>query len=255
MSLEPTTKPLLEVKEYLAELLHGVDPGESGEGLLVGGRPMVSKVGLAVNCSFQTIERAIDRGCDLLVTHHAPRTSTDAHLVEQKVGKLREAGINLYVARASQDCAGHPGAAEALARALRVAVQGRFKPDGEQEFGVHGMTTGRFPEFVARVGQRLGVEPRAWKNADGFGHVGIITGWGGKPQWMAEAQAAGCDTFLTGEALMFGMLFAKEVGLNLVLAGHYASEIPGMMALSARVARDLKLDVTFIPEEIVEVNA
>jgi putative NIF3 family GTP cyclohydrolase 1 type 2 len=69
---------------------------------------------------------------------------------------------------------------------------------------------------------------------------------------MAEAQSLGCDTFVTGEAVMFGMLFAREAGLNLVAAGHYATETPGVMALSARVSRELKLDVTFIPEEIVE---
>jgi putative NIF3 family GTP cyclohydrolase 1 type 2 len=54
---------------------------------------------------------------------------------------------------------------------------------------------------------------------------------------------------------MFGLLFAKEVGLNLVLAGHYATETPGVMSLGARIARDLKLDVTFIPEEVVEAKA
>jgi putative NIF3 family GTP cyclohydrolase 1 type 2 len=71
---------------------------------------------------------------------------------------------------------------------------------------------------------------------------------------MAEAQAIGCDTILTGEAIMFGILFAKEAGLNLVIAGHHATEVPGVMALSARLARDLMLDVTFIPEQIVEAK-
>ena len=97
------------------------------------------------------------------------------------------------------------------------------------------------------------MQPRAWKNSDSFGHVGIVTGWGGRPEWMAEAQSLGCDTFLTGEAIMFGMLFAKEAGLNLVAPGHYATETPGVMALGARLSRELKLDVTYIPEEIVEI--
>ena len=68
----------------------------------------------------------------------------------------------------------------------------------------------------------------------------------------ARAQALGCDTFLSGEAGYFGLLFAKEAGLNLVLAGHYSTKVPGVMALGARIARDLHLDVTFIPEEILE---
>jgi putative NIF3 family GTP cyclohydrolase 1 type 2 len=53
---------------------------------------------------------------------------------------------------------------------------------------------------------------------------------------------------------MFGLLFAKEAGINLVLGGHYATETPGIMALTACIARDLQLDVTFIPEEVVEAS-
>jgi len=69
---------------------------------------------------------------------------------------------------------------------------------------------------------------------------------------MARAQELGCDTLLTGEALMFVILFARETGLNLVVAGHYATETPGVMSLSARLARELELDITFIPEDIIE---
>lgn len=254
MTLETTARSLVEVKDYLDELLQVADLEESSNGLVVGGRPTVAKVGLAVNCSFQAIEGAGERGCDLLVTHHAAWRSTDAYLVEQKYDRLRGLGINLYVAHDCLDNARDFGTADALARGVRVAIQGAFKPDGEQEFGVHGVTTGHFSEFVIRVGSQLGVESRAWKNTDSFGHVGIIPGWGGRPEWMAVAKALGCDTFLTGEANMFGILFAKEASLNLVVAGHYATEAPGVMALSSRIARDLKLDVTFIPEEIVEAK-
>jgi putative NIF3 family GTP cyclohydrolase 1 type 2 len=189
-----------------------------------------------------------------LITHHAAWPSTDAHLAEQKYNRLRQLGINLYVVHDCLDCARDLGTADALARAVRVAVQGPFKADGETESAVHGVTTGHFSEFVVRVGSQLGTEPRAWKNSDSFGHVAVIPGWGGRPKWMARAQSLGCDTILTGEAIMFGILFAKEAGLNLITAGHYATETPGMMALSARIARDLKLEVTFIPEEIVEAK-
>jgi putative NIF3 family GTP cyclohydrolase 1 type 2 len=189
-----------------------------------------------------------------LITHHAAWLTTDAHLAGQKYDRLRELGINLYVAHDCLDVARDFGTGDALARGVRVAVQGPFKPDGEQGFGVHGVTTGQFDEFVTRVGSQLGIEPRAWKNCASFGHVGIVAGWGGRPEWMARAQELGCDTFLTGEAGMFGILFAQEAGLNLVIAGHYATEAPGVMSLSARIARDLQLEVTFIPEEIVEAR-
>jgi putative NIF3 family GTP cyclohydrolase 1 type 2 len=110
-------------------------------------------------------------------------------------------------------------------------------------------------EFVIRVGNRLGVDARAWKNSESFGHVAVVPGLGGWPNWLAQAQSLGCDTYLTGEAHMAGLLYAKEAGLNLVLAGNYASKIPGVMALSSRIAQDLSVDVTFIPEDLVEARA
>jgi putative NIF3 family GTP cyclohydrolase 1 type 2 len=253
MTLQPITRPLVEVKEYLDDLLQVAGLDESGNGLVVGGRPLVSKAGLAVNCSFQAIEGATQRGCDLLITHHAAWPKVDQHLSGKKYDSLRQLGINYYAAHECLDLAREFGTSDALARAVRVAVQGTFDLEGEA-LAVHGMTTGHFPEFVVRVGNQLGVEPRKWKNSDSFGHVGIIPGWGGRTDWMAQAQELGCDTFLTGEASMFGILFAKETDMNLVIAGHYATETPGVMALSARLARDLQLDVTFIPEEIVEAK-
>jgi dinuclear metal center YbgI/SA1388 family protein len=252
MTLQTTTRSLVEVRDYLDNLLQVAGLEESSNGLVIGGRPTVTKAGLAVNCSLQVIDQAAARGCDLLITHHAAWPSTDAHLAAQKYDRLRQQGINLYVAHDCLDQARDLGTADALARAVRVTVQAAFKPNGEREFGVHGLTTGHFAEFVVRVGNQLGTEPKAWKNLDSFGHVGIVAGWGGRSEWMARAQALGCDTFLTGEADMFGILFAREAGLNLVVAGHYATETPGVMALSARLAHDLQLDVTFIPEEIVE---
>lgn len=255
MTLETTTKTLVEVQDYLDELLQVEGLDEGGNGLVIGGRPTVGKAGLAVNCSFQAIDGASARGCDLLITHHAAWPGTDAHLVEDKYERLHGLGINLYVAHDCLDRAGDIGTSVALARAVRIAVQAPLRPDGPFGFGVHGMTVGNLPEFAARVSTQLGTEARVWKNTSSFGHVAVAPGWGGRPEWMAQAQSLGCDTFLTGEALMFGLLFAKEAGLNLVVAGHYATETPGVMALSARIARDLKLDVTFIPEDVIEAQA
>ena len=251
MSQQIDTKPLVQVKNALDTLLQvaGLDP--AGNGLIVEGRPDVARVGLAVNCSFQAIEGAARRGCDLLVTHHASWPGMDRHLSAQKYGRLRELGISYYAAHECLDLARDFGTADALARAVRVAVQDTFAADDEA-VGVHGPTTGHLAEFVTRVATHLGSEPRRWKNSDSFGHVALVPGWGGLTTWMARATELGCDTFLTGETNMFGILFARETGLNLVVAGHYATETPGIMALSARLARDLKLEVTFIPEDVLE---
>jgi putative NIF3 family GTP cyclohydrolase 1 type 2 len=224
----------------------------TSNGLAIEGRQSVGKVGLAVNLSYHVIDQAIRRGCDLLVAHHPALPTTDVHLVQDKLGRLRQAGISLYLCDESLDSAREFGTADSLARAVEVAIQGPFKPDGLLACAVHGVATGRFSDLVTRAGVRLGVDARGWKNSDAFGHVAVIPGWGGRPSWLRRAQELGCDTVLTGEALLPGLLFAREAGINLVLAGHQATKTPGVMALASRFARDSGLEVTFIPESLVE---
>jgi len=250
--LQTVPTPLASVRATLDQLLQVSAQWPASNGLVAEGRPVVAKVGLAVNLSFHAIDQAIHRSCDLLVTHHAALPSTDAHLVEQKLGRLREAAISLYVCLESLECAREFGTADTLARAVQVAVAAPFKPDGLLECAVHGVTAGRLPEFVTRVEQRLGTDARYWENAGSFGHVAVLPGWGARPEWMHRAQELGCDTILTGEALLPGLLFAREAGLNLVVAGRYATETPGMLALAARLARDRRLEVTFIPEGMLD---
>ncbi|MFN2168960.1 MAG: hypothetical protein ACK2U9_22220, partial [Anaerolineae bacterium] len=57
-TMEPATKPMEQVREYLDTLLQVAGLDESGNGLVVAGRPEVAKIGLAVNCSIQVIEGA-----------------------------------------------------------------------------------------------------------------------------------------------------------------------------------------------------
>jgi putative NIF3 family GTP cyclohydrolase 1 type 2 len=244
--------PRDEVVAYLDELLGAAAFERASNGLVVEGRARVQRVGLAVNLSREAMGKALERGCDLLVTHHAAWASTDAYLAPAKLDELKARELNLYVAHDSLDCAREVGTADALARLARVGVSGAFAPDGERAFAVHGMATGRLHEFVVRLENALGVRAEAWRNSGSFGHVAVIPGYGARPEWMAAAQGLGCDTVLSGEAILFGKLFAREAGMNLVLATHYATETPGVMALAARMARDLVVEVSFIPEEVVE---
>lgn len=249
---QPGPAPLASVRAALDEILHVANYWPTANGLVLEGRQSAGKIGLAVNLSFHAIDQAARRGCDLLIAHRPALPGTDAHLVEEKLSRLRRAGIGLYLCHESLDCAREFGTPDSLARAVQVAVQGAFMPDGLLPCAVHGVTPGRLLELVTRAGSRLGVEARGWRNSEFFGRVAVIPGWGGRPEWMRRAQELGCDTVLTGEALLPGLLFAREAGINLILAGHQATKTPGVMALAARLARDLKLDVTFIPEDLIE---
>lgn len=53
---------------------------------------------------------------------------------------------------------------------------------------------------------------------------------------LGDAGRAGADVFLTGEARFHKALEAESLGLGLILAGHYATERPGVEDLAARLA-------------------
>ena len=75
--------------------------------------------------------------------------------------------------------------------------------------------------------------------------VGIVTGSGADALYQAEQN--GIDTLITGEPRQFAYHFARERSLNVLFAGHYATETLGVRELGKALAgkfgmRELFLD-------------
>jgi putative NIF3 family GTP cyclohydrolase 1 type 2 len=73
--------------------------------------------------------------------------------------------------------------------------------------------------------------------------VAIVSGFGADR--IAEARGLGADTFLTGETSHQNYWLAADYGLNLIYAGHYATETVGVQALGAHLADQFDLEVKF----------
>jgi dinuclear metal center YbgI/SA1388 family protein len=65
-------------------------------------------------------------------------------------------------------------------------------------------------------------------------HVAIVCGAG--DDFVGDAARAGADVLLTGEARFHRALEAESLGLALVVAGHHATERPGVVDLAERLA-------------------
>jgi putative NIF3 family GTP cyclohydrolase 1 type 2 len=74
--------------------------------------------------------------------------------------------------------------------------------------------------------------------------IGVITGAAGSE--IERVAAEGIDTFITGEAPHWAAIAAEELGINLLLAGHYATETFGVKALAAHLAKRFRVDWEFI---------
>jgi putative NIF3 family GTP cyclohydrolase 1 type 2 len=73
--------------------------------------------------------------------------------------------------------------------------------------------------------------------------VAIVTGSGA--DWVEEAADSGADLFITGEGKHAMYHRAREAALNVLLAGHYATETFGVQSLQT-LADAWGLSTTFI---------
>jgi dinuclear metal center YbgI/SA1388 family protein len=218
-------------------LLHGASTGDG-----------VSKFAVAVSTSLAALMGAAKCGANLLIVHHPPWPGADLHLRDEKLAALDAANLSLYAAHASLDNAPRIGNGWALADVLGVTVDGTFAEHHGGHAGVYGRVDGSFAEFIARTQRQLGVEVEAQAHAKPFGRVALVPGGGGDTAYVDAARQLGCDTFVTGEGSLFTRMFAKECGVNLILATHQATEAPGVRALGARLTEHAGIPWEFIDE-------
>ena len=244
-------KSAVEIAAYLDEMLNAefFRQHEPENGLVVDGERPVTLIGAAVNTTFAAIEAAAAAGAQMLLVHHASWPYIDRSLHEPKVARLRELGISLYCAHASLDGADKIGTGFALAELVGLAVVGRFAEYEGAPAGVHGSWSTDLDLFVGAIRSAVGGQPEVVRASERCQQIGIVPGAGGLTSWLEEARDLGCDTYLTGEGSMYTRLFAREAGMNLILAGHYRTEAPGIRGLAARASSELDVSWTFVEDE------
>jgi len=214
----------------------------SPNGLQVGARDgTVERVAVAVDAAEATVAAARDAGADLLVTHHGivwgsvERVTGRTH---RRMAPLVEAGMGLYVAHLPLDGHQELGNAAGVGDVLGLVDREPFGALGAQTVGQRG----RLPdpatveEVAATLSERLDTADgavQALPFVDRVGDVAVVTGAG--TDWLDEAADAGVDLLVTGEGKHRVYHEAREAGIGVVLAGHYATETFGVRAVADRL--------------------
>ena len=76
--------------------------------------------------------------------------------------------------------------------------------------------------------------------------VGVVTGGGGS--FIEEAATLGLDAFVTGEGSHHNYFDAVELGVHVLLGGHYRTETFGVKALGEHLAERFGLEARFIDQ-------
>lgn len=223
---------------------------KSLNGLQVEGADRVSRVALATDTALATIAMAAEAGAQMMVAHHGlfwGRIEPVTGPMRARLAALLEAGLSLYVSHLPLDAHPEVGNNAVLARLLELEDIEPFGRWGDRAIGV----LGRLPQTVdrsglaARLEALLGVRPDVLPfGGDAIRRVAVVSG--AAADLIPEAEAVGADAFVTGETSHTAFHQARERGVNVVFAGHYATETLGVRALGDHLAEKFGLETVFL---------
>jgi dinuclear metal center YbgI/SA1388 family protein len=251
-----TAVALVDLTGFLDTFLRvGEVPDEPNavNGLQVENRGRVARVVAAVDASLEAIDGLGAPGSTdppLLLVHHGLLWDGNIPLSGRRfrrVSALLARDAALYSAHIPLDIHPEVGNNVELARRLDVPVEGWFGSYRGVPIGVYGTAPPALTQrerLVAALDAELGTTARLIPG--GPAHVrriGIVTGGAGS--MIAAARDAGLDTFITGEGAHHTYFDATEWGLNVIYAGHYATEQVGVQALARRLHAEFGLPWAF----------
>ena len=209
----------------------------------------VDRIALAVDSSPAVIEAAAGWDADLLLVHHGilwRSVEPIAGPLGRRVRLLLGHGVNLYAAHLPLDAHPEVGNNAVLAQLLNVDVRRWWCEPTNVPIGVLGQAPAGtlLDDFVVAVEDQLTTDARVLAHGpEQIENVAIVSGFGADR--VEEARALGADTFLTGETSHANYWAASDYGLNVIYAGHYATETVGVQALGRHLADKFSLEVKF----------
>jgi dinuclear metal center YbgI/SA1388 family protein len=239
------------VDGYLATASHPDYPNALN-GLQVEGVRDVGHLVAAVDASEASLAMAVGRGADLVVVHHGLFWGGSAPLTGRLLKRVRpllESGASLYSSHLPLDGHAEIGNNVLLAGAMMIELEGRFDAYEGVSVGWYGRLRDPLDADGLRARAEAAVNGPARVIAGGparIERVGVVTGSGASA--LAEAAQLGLDALVTGECDHHHYHDAMELGVHLVLAGHYATETLGVQALAAHVAERFGLTWEFVDQ-------
>ncbi len=241
-----TVKDILDYIETLAPCSLKME--WDNVGLLCGDANCpVHKIMVALDPFESVCYEAYDAGADLLITHHPlifvpPHSITTQTSVGRSIMFLCEKGISTINAHTNLDCA--PGGVnDILAQTLELEDISVMEPKGLLRMGTFST---ELPYFLAHVKHKLGTPMLRYVDGGKPVHK-VAVGGGACADGLMDVYDAGCDTFVTADVKYNQFWDAKDLGINLIDAGHFYTENP----VCAHLARQLSEQ---FPELVVEIS-
>jgi dinuclear metal center YbgI/SA1388 family protein len=256
----PTT-----TSEILAELDAILEPSRFEDycvnGLQVPGPDQIQTIATGVSAHAELFELAARQDAQLLLVHHglfwgSGVTAIDP-LLKRRLQLLFDADVALAAYHLPLDAHRQFGNNALLARALGAGSASSATDTADlTPFALHrGQPIGFLAtlpgdglpaqELFARVGEITHRDPLIFDaGPPRIRRLAIVSGAGA--DYTQDAAAAGADALLTGEPAERSMALARESGIHVIAAGHYATETFGVKALGEHLAERFDLRHVFL---------
>nr|WP_207745899.1 Nif3-like dinuclear metal center hexameric protein [Clostridium sp. D53t1_180928_C8] len=202
-------------------------------GLMVGDRnKVVNKVLLALDCTLKVIEEAKKEEVDLIITHHPlifrkPSNITTDTLQGKKIIELIKNDISLYSSHTNLDSAEN-GLNHTIVSVLGFGESILLEKNKNITSAGLGRIVNlhkeiKLEDLIEQVKNKLNINNlRVVRGTDTVSKIAIINGSG--QDFIGKAMSLGVDTVITGDTTYHFASDYKEMGINILDVGHFASE-------------------------------
>ena len=223
----------------------------SNNGLQVETKKPIKKIGFAVDGCLEVFEKAKEKACDLIIVHHGISWNDSLKRITNmnydRLSYLIKNDIGLYGCHLPLDAHSKYGNNITIGKLLGLKKLKKFGDYHSIPIGYGGELEKRLTidKFAKLVEDKLDTIIRIIGHGkDEIKRVAIVSGGGSSS--LNEAIRNDYDVLIVGEAPHHTYHETKEGSINLVLAGHYNTEVFGVKALMPVLEKKFKVKTEFI---------
>jgi len=206
---------------------------------------------LALDITYDVVEEAIEKKCNLIISHHPLIFNGIKRITDKKLLKLVENHISVISMHTNLDIA-QGGVNDVLIDILGAKVDSVLDSDGCGRVGYLKQETS-LESFLLRCKEILNSNGLRFYDAGKTVHrLAVMGGAGG--DFVEDAYNKGCDTYLTSDIKYHQFLLAQELGINLVDADHFCTENPIIAVLADKLRakfKNIDFEISNIHRQIV----
>lgn len=215
-------------------------------GLLIGdGEKQVKKVLISLDCTLDTVKKAVQNGCELIITHHPVIFSPLKNILAGSIQfELIKNGISVISMHTNLDVA-DGGVNDCLCNALGLKNIKTITANDGYVLKMGSISPVSADKLAEHIKEKLGGCVKFVDGQKPIGNVLVCSGSGG--EFISEAVKNGADALITADIKHHQFLEAKDSDISLFDAGHFNTEDVVIEPLFKILSKEFP-EITFITD-------